>query len=88
MLRTLDAGSDKPLAFATLPDEANPALGVRGLRIARRDPGMLDRQLDAVAEAARRTGVDAVGDGADGGHRRRGGRLRRRGCAPAGSCPA
>ena len=57
VLRTLDAGSDKPLAFATLPDEANPALGVRGLRIARRDPGLLDRQLDAVAEAARRTGT-------------------------------
>jgi phosphotransferase system enzyme I (PtsI) len=55
VVRTLDAGSDKPLAFATLPDEANPALGVRGLRIARRDPDMLDRQLDAVAEAARRT---------------------------------
>jgi phosphotransferase system enzyme I (PtsI) len=55
VLRTLDAGSDKPLAFATLPDEANPALGVRGLRIARRDPGILDRQLDAVAEAARRS---------------------------------
>jgi phosphotransferase system enzyme I (PtsI) len=56
VLRTLDAGSDKPLAFATLPDEANPALGVRGLRVARRDPGLLERQLDAVAEAARRTG--------------------------------
>ena len=55
VLRTLDAGSDKPLAFATLPDEANPALGVRGLRIARRDPGLLERQLDAVAEAARET---------------------------------
>ncbi len=55
VLRTLDAGSDKPLEFATPPEEANPALGVRGLRIARRDPGILDRQLDAVAEAARRT---------------------------------
>ncbi|HEV7875310.1 MAG TPA: putative PEP-binding protein, partial [Nocardioides sp.] len=55
VLRTLDAGSDKPLAFATLPDEANPALGVRGLRIARRDPGLLQRQLDAVAQAARET---------------------------------
>src|SRR4051794_30398966 len=55
VLRALDAGSDKPLAFATLPDEANPALGVRGLRIARRDPGILKRQLDAVAEAARET---------------------------------
>jgi phosphotransferase system enzyme I (PtsI) len=56
VLRTLDAGSDKPLAFATPPDETNPALGVRGLRVARRDPGLLERQLDAVAEAARRTG--------------------------------
>jgi phosphotransferase system enzyme I (PtsI) len=56
VLRTLDAGSDKPLAFATLPDEANPALGVRGLRIARRDPGLLERQLDAVAQAAQATG--------------------------------
>jgi phosphotransferase system enzyme I (PtsI) len=56
VLRTLDAGSDKPLAFATPPDEANPALGVRGLRVARRDPGLLERQLDAVAEAARRSG--------------------------------
>jgi phosphotransferase system enzyme I (PtsI) len=57
VLRTLDAGSDKPLAFATTADEANPALGVRGLRAARRDPGLLERQLDAVAEAARRSGV-------------------------------
>jgi len=57
VVRTLDAGSDKPLAFATPPDEANPALGVRGLRVARRDPGLLERQLDAVAEAAARTGA-------------------------------
>ncbi|MCW2739783.1 MAG: phosphoenolpyruvate-protein phosphotransferase [Blastococcus sp.] len=56
IVRTLDAGSDKPLAFATSPDEANPALGVRGLRVARRDPGLLERQLDAIAEAAARTG--------------------------------
>ncbi|MBB3085217.1 phosphoenolpyruvate--protein phosphotransferase [Geodermatophilus sabuli] len=58
VVRTLDAGSDKPLAFATAPDEANPALGVRGLRNARRDPGLLERQLDAIAEAARRTGTE------------------------------
>jgi phosphoenolpyruvate-protein phosphotransferase (PTS system enzyme I) len=55
VVRTLDAGSDKPLAFATPPDEANPALGVRGLRVARREPGLLERQLDAIAEAAART---------------------------------
>lgn len=57
VLRTLDAGSDKPLTFAGMPDEANPALGVRGLRIALADPGILDRQLDAVALAAERTGI-------------------------------
>ena len=57
VVRTLDAGSDKPLAFATAPDEANPALGVRGLRVARRNPGLLERQLDAIAEAASRTGT-------------------------------
>ena len=34
VIRTLDAGSDKPLKFAGHPDEANPALGVRGIRIA------------------------------------------------------
>ena len=56
VVRTLDAGSDKPLAFAGMPDEANPALGVRGLRIALDDPGILDRQLDAIALAAERTG--------------------------------
>jgi phosphotransferase system enzyme I (PtsI) len=74
VLRTLDAGSDKPLAFATAPEEENPALGVRGLRVARRNPGLLERQLDAVAEAARRTGatpwvmapmVATVGEAAD-----------------------
>ena len=57
VVRTLDAGSDKPLAFAGMPDEANPALGVRGLRIAFGDPGILDRQLDAIALAAERTGT-------------------------------
>lgn len=56
VIRTLDAGSDKPLRFATLPDELNPALGVRGLRIGMRDVGLLDRQLDAIAVAADRTG--------------------------------
>jgi phosphoenolpyruvate-protein phosphotransferase (PTS system enzyme I) len=56
VIRTLDAGSDKPMRFAGLPDEDNPALGIRGLRIAGRDKGLLTRQLDAVAAAARSTG--------------------------------
>ena len=38
VVRTLDAGSDKPLKFADLGPEENPALGVRGIRIAEGDP--------------------------------------------------
>ncbi|CAN5327136.1 phosphoenolpyruvate-utilizing N-terminal domain-containing protein [soil metagenome] len=52
VVRTLDAGSDKPLRFVTTPGETNPALGMRGIRIARQHPGMLERQLDAIALAA------------------------------------
>jgi phosphoenolpyruvate-protein phosphotransferase (PTS system enzyme I) len=52
VVRTLDAGSDKPLAFTTQHDESNPALGVRGLRVGFEHPEMLDRQLDAIAQAA------------------------------------
>ncbi|MCE5290469.1 MAG: phosphoenolpyruvate--protein phosphotransferase [Nocardiaceae bacterium] len=57
VIRTLDAGSDKPLKFVPNPVEANPALGVRGIRIARDFPALLDRQLDAIAEAGARTGT-------------------------------
>ncbi|THI97192.1 phosphoenolpyruvate--protein phosphotransferase, partial [Nocardioides sp.] len=58
VVRTLDAGSDKPVAFATHPDEDNPALGVRGLRLSFTDPGLLERQLAAIAAAATRTGAE------------------------------
>ncbi|MFP5019382.1 phosphoenolpyruvate--protein phosphotransferase [Pseudonocardia phyllosphaerae] len=58
--RTLDAGADKPLPFLSYDGEPNPALGVRGLRIARLAGGqaVLDRQLAALAAAAADTGVD------------------------------
>jgi phosphotransferase system enzyme I (PtsI) len=56
VIRTLDAGSDKPLKFVGHPEEANPALGVRGVRIAERNPGLLERQLKAIAAAATATG--------------------------------
>lgn len=51
VVRTLDAGSDKPISYATLDSEENPALGVRGLRIARDNEALLTRQLDAIAQA-------------------------------------
>jgi phosphoenolpyruvate-protein phosphotransferase (PTS system enzyme I) len=56
VIRTLDAGSDKPLKFVGHPEEANPAMGVRGIRIADGNPGILTRQLEAIAVAAQRTG--------------------------------
>ncbi|AYF97482.1 phosphoenolpyruvate--protein phosphotransferase [Protaetiibacter intestinalis] len=51
VVRTLDAGADKPLPFANDDEEENPALGVRGLRVARRNPALLDDQLAALARA-------------------------------------
>mgnify|MGYP000576657344 CR=1 FL=1 len=51
VVRTLDAGSDKPVAFANMEEEENPALGVRGLRITGQNPELLQHQLDAIAEA-------------------------------------
>ncbi|WP_336645300.1 phosphoenolpyruvate--protein phosphotransferase [Microbacterium sp. USHLN186] len=52
VVRTLDAGSDKPLPFVSSQTEENPALGVRGLRISRRAPQLLVTQLEALALAA------------------------------------
>jgi phosphoenolpyruvate-protein phosphotransferase (PTS system enzyme I) len=58
VVRTLDAGSDKPIAFATHAGEENPALGVRGLRLSFGNPGLMDRQLAGIAAAAERTGTE------------------------------
>lgn len=58
VVRTLDAGADKPLPFLTDATEPNPALGVRGYRTDWTTPGVLERQLRAIAEAAQDT--DAV----------------------------
>jgi phosphotransferase system enzyme I (PtsI) len=58
VVRTLDAGSDKPVAFATHEGEENPALGVRGLRLSFDNPDLLERQLDGIAAAAEATGTE------------------------------
>lgn len=52
VVRTLDAGADKPLPFLTDATEPNPALGVRGYRTGSVSPGVLTRQLKAIARAA------------------------------------
>ncbi|MGV1009674.1 MAG: phosphoenolpyruvate--protein phosphotransferase [Dermatophilaceae bacterium] len=58
VVRTLDAGADKPLAFADLGPEENPALGKRGLRLSALRPELLDVQLEALATAAKSTDAD------------------------------
>lgn len=55
VLRTLDAGADKPLPFLTDSTEPNPALGVRGYRTDFTTPGVLDRQLEAIALAEKQS---------------------------------
>jgi phosphotransferase system enzyme I (PtsI) len=52
VVRTLDVGADKPLAYMPTREEANPALGLRGLRLARTHPELLSEQLRAIAQAA------------------------------------
>lgn len=53
VVRTLDAGADKPLAFANQEEEPNPALGVRAFRLVRTNPDLVSHQLKALAIAAR-----------------------------------
>lgn len=56
VVRTLDAGADKPLAFANQEPEENPALGKRGLRLSMAREDLLDTQLQALAAAQDATG--------------------------------
>jgi phosphotransferase system enzyme I (PtsI) len=58
VVRTLDAGADKPLAFLNLSGEPNPALGQRGLRAVRRVPEVLADQLEAIGTAAAASSAD------------------------------
>ena len=48
VIRTLDAGSDKPLRYLPLPHAENPALGVRGIRAGLWRPEILRAQLRAI----------------------------------------
>ena len=48
VIRTLDIGGDKPIAYLPLPPEENPALGLRGIRTSLWKPELLDVQLRAL----------------------------------------
>jgi phosphotransferase system enzyme I (PtsI) len=59
VVRTLDAGADKPIPFLHTENEPNPALGIRGIRLGWRSPAVLDDQLKAIAIAADLPGAEA-----------------------------
>ncbi len=50
--RTLDIGSDKVTPYMKRPDEPNPAMGWRALRVGLDKPGVLRMQLQALIRAA------------------------------------
>ena len=52
VLRTLDAGGDKPVPCLTIPGESNPFLGTRGIRLSLGRPEVFMIQLRAMARAA------------------------------------
>jgi multiphosphoryl transfer protein len=52
IVRTLDAGADKPIPYLAQPVEANPFLGVRGLRLGLERPELLEAQLRAILRVA------------------------------------
>ncbi|NWB90600.1 phosphoenolpyruvate--protein phosphotransferase [Pseudomonas agarici] len=55
VVRTLDVGGDKPLAYVPMDSEANPFLGMRGIRLCLQRPELLRQQLRAILACAGRT---------------------------------
>ncbi len=60
IIRTLDAGADKPLPFLAQAPEDNPFLGVRGIRLGLLHPDLLRTQLRAIAAVAQRHPVKVM----------------------------
>lgn len=58
VVRALDAGADKPLAFLNDAHEENPALGLRGLRALRVKEAVLRDQLNALVAAEQGSGAE------------------------------
>ncbi|MDR1828748.1 MAG: phosphoenolpyruvate--protein phosphotransferase [Methylobacteriaceae bacterium] len=51
VVRTLDAGGDKPIPYMDMPKEANPFLGERGLRLSFSNRPLFETQLRAILRA-------------------------------------
>jgi multiphosphoryl transfer protein len=60
VVRTLDAGADKPLPALPMPPEANPFLGVRGIRLGLQRRDVLATQFRAILRVAAEHPVKAM----------------------------
>ena len=56
VVRTIDAGSDKPVPFLHMPHEENPSLGVRGFRLIVEHREFIADQLTSLEAARKLTG--------------------------------
>lgn len=56
VVRTIDAGSDKPVPFLNMPEEENPSLGVRGYRLIAEHRSFIEGQLKALETARKSSG--------------------------------
>ena len=52
VVRTLDVGGDKPLAYVPMDAETNPFLGLRGIRLCLERPELLREQFRAILASA------------------------------------
>ncbi|MBK5552112.1 phosphoenolpyruvate--protein phosphotransferase [Pseudomonas sp. TH03] len=52
VVRTLDVGGDKPLAYVPMDSETNPFLGMRGIRLCLERPQLLRDQFKAILSSA------------------------------------
>ncbi len=60
IIRTLDVGGDKPLAYLPIPHEENPFLGERGIRLGFDRPDILRTQLRAILRASKQGNVKVM----------------------------
>ena len=52
VIRTLDIGADKQVSYLALPQEENPALGLRGVRLCLRERTLFCEQIRAILRAS------------------------------------
>jgi multiphosphoryl transfer protein len=65
VLRTFDIGADKSVPYLAVPPETNPALGLRGVRLALRRPDLFRTQLRAGLRVGCRLMLPMVNDVAE-----------------------